>query len=302
MYGGSKVAFSKAFMNFCKLAKRIIHELPLVYPRLSKPPHFQYPEAFTTFVEKDIYELDVRESLVTGSSQNSGAQHKNSLHGELVIIHVFYEEIALKIIKEIDFPKGVTFVLTGSNLDILKRIRSKLSDWKCTIYLVANHGRDVYPFLLLCDLPEIKSYSIFWKLHTKRSPHLDYGNLWLDEILSTLKKGRNLIDELFLDQETFPWLLGSKPLKSAHRKYFNFFWMKTLASDAIKSDVFFPGTMFIGNTHALSAIADEKLIKYVPEIERGQLDGTLVHAIERLIGIIIRKRNGRIIDIRGAKR
>lgn len=296
------MAFSKAFENFCKVANRIIHELPLVYPRFSKPPRFQHPEAFTTFLEKDIYKLDARESLVTGSSQNAGAQLRNSLLGELVIIHVFYEEIALKIISEIDFPKGVTFVLTGSNLDTLKRIRSKLGNWKCKIYLVANRGRDVYPFLLLCDLPEIRSYSIFWKLHTKRSPHLEYGNIWLEEILSNLKKGRNLIDELALDQETFPWLLGSKTLKAAHRKIFNFFWMNTLASEAIKSDVFFPGTMFLGNTHALSAIADEKLIKYLPEVERGQLDGTLVHAIERLIGIIIRKRNGRLIDIRGTKR
>lgn len=279
------------------LMRRVVHEAPLVYPRRSKPPKFELPRAVTSFIEPGIYSLEARESEDQGSDQILKKGNKTGLRGEVIILHVYYEDVALNILKNIRLPKEVDYILTGSNIEILKRVRLFLKNSNCTIYIVENRGRDVYPFLLLCDLEEVRKYSWFWKLHTKRSPHLLYGNTWLFEIIEGLSSGRSDLENSRLWRESSPWLFGSETMNAAHRKSFNFFWMRALAKSIKKSDVFIPGTMFIGNSGALGAIREEKLIRFIPEAECGQLDGTFAHAVERIIGIVIRKQDGHIYKL-----
>jgi len=288
--------------NVWLLTRRVFREIPLVYPRKSKPPRFREPRAIASFVEPGIYKLEARESTTRSSEELLQIQKKQPSSGELVIMHVYYEEVARYIINRMKFPKEVSFILTGSNLEILKRTRSELKNPNCTIFLVENRGRDIYPFLLLCDLDELTGYSWFWKLHTKRSPHLGSGRVWLDEILDGLIAGRSELAKSKIWAQYPPWLFGHKTLKVTHRKFFNFFWMRTLGKEIMESDVFIPGTMFIGNAGALKAIREQHLIKFMPEEERGQLDGTFVHAVERVLGVIIRRGNGQVLKSGGTFR
>ena len=45
----------------------------------------------------------------------------------------------------------------------------------------------------------------------------------------------------------------------------------------------------------LKVIKEQNLIRFMPEEERGQLDGTFAHAVERVFGVLIRRGNGKVL-------
>ena len=136
-------------------------------------------------------------------------------------------------------------------------------------------------------------YSLI-KVHTKKSKHRQDGGVWRNDIFEKLLFESALtanIDYLVNNPEI--GILGP----TGHIVPMNVYWgsnatrVTQLAarmgvdSDTLKSLNFVAGTMFIARTKAMIPLLNIALTEEDFEPEDGQVDGTLAHAIERLLPI-----------------
>jgi lipopolysaccharide biosynthesis protein len=180
----------------------------------------------------------------------------------------------------------------------------KENDWAFELIELPNQGRDVLPFTLY-QLPRIAElgYRYFAKIHTKKSVHLRSGNSWGDwlgtEIMDAVASG---VAEELLDSDESIGLLapeGSIAPITLHIGR-NIGWIQSLTShleipvETLLMTYFVAGTMMIGRVDAVSPLLHLGLTRDNFELESGQLDGTLAHALERMIGAMCISRGFRL--------
>lgn len=162
----------------------------------------------------------------------------------------------------------------------------------------ANRGRDVLPFLRWLELATFDNYDVVCKLHSKRSPHMLDGANWLAEILQCLLGPPEQIATLLERFRSTPKLgmVGPEPLLidvghpfHSNRNERALITLRARASlpDDARQSPFFAGTMFWFRPAAISALGRMGLSEKDFPLEMGQTDGTLSHALERLIWPIV---------------
>jgi lipopolysaccharide biosynthesis protein len=153
----------------------------------------------------------------------------------------------------------------------------------------------VLPFLLLLAFADLSRYTHFVKLHTKRSPHLTEGASWFScnvEILAGNKKMTDAIFQLIDPGRTGIYGVESRTLRDHFRN--NRHWLEALLGKKGREcqGTFIPGTMFAGSAEFLRRLAALNLHLHDFEEEKGQLDGCLVHALERYFGYFAQSSGG----------
>jgi lipopolysaccharide biosynthesis protein len=233
---------------------------------------------------------------------------KNDNNRELaVVLHLYYQdswkyiESKLKIIPE----KFDLFVSVPEENKKLEREIKKTFQGANIIH-TPNLGRDILPFLkIMSVVKRFNNYRVVLKIHTKRSLHRDDGEDWNNEIMNELiPNNRGLITK-----NIEKLLTDNSALTGPSKQYINLsvnfeangrdltkimmhsfrnhrlIW-RVLQTDR-KEYGFFAGSMFWINIAKLSQAFDEKnsKAKYFAR-ERGQVDGTYAHAMERAFSLI----------------
>jgi hypothetical protein len=173
------------------------------------------------------------------------------------------------------------------------------------IRVVPNRGRDIGPFLTEFGETIRQKYDLIGHLHAKKSVDLNdesFGRNWYLFLLENLLGGRAPMADIILgrmaaDQDVMmvfpddPYIVGWES---------NFSFAESLLSDSgIKSsyrELCFPiGTMFWARPNGLKALFDLNLNwEDYPE-EPLPYDGSLLHALERLFGVLVTNSGGRIL-------
>ena len=166
---------------------------------------------------------------------------------------------------------------------------------KFQILITPNRGRDIIPCLIqLKDI--LKKYKYLCHIHTKKSLiNGELGKYWQNYLYENLLGNKFIIKQILSDLENhrdlgfiFPEHFYIYIRSAYYYKYSNWYHINRIF------DVLFPnlnlragsilnfpvGNMFWARIHAIYQIFDERIIKLVPE-EKGQNDGTILHAIER---------------------
>ena len=173
------------------------------------------------------------------------------------------------------------------------------------LFGVSNRGRDMAPFLLhLLPAIEELGHGLVMKLHTKASRHMELGQAWGQHLLAALLKPDIL--HLF-DSDPDLGVIG--PPGSLHPISLNLAdnaaWLSRLCMGDLKQKnllltrQFLGGSMFVARTNALHALFLLHLKIEDFELESGQLDGTLSHALERWIGIVVEQYGYRLEQLMG---
>lgn len=221
-----------------------------------------------------------------------------------ILLHLYYQDLwpefkekLLPILSEITHLYVSVNTLESEYIKDIKNIAKK-------IYLVENRGMDVGPFIYVYNKIKDKKYSIYLKLHSKKSLHTpEIGNKWrqslyfpivenYDEILSQIKNINGC------------WMLGIKEYyynnfldhsKSAAQEYINKL-CKIL--NIVDNGAFFAGTMFMVNDIYLhNLLGDIDLDTFYYEFEEGYLRDSLAHGMERVIGYGVNYYKGTYITI-----
>lgn len=215
-----------------------------------------------------------------------------------VIIHAWYAEPLgemLDALALVDTPFRLIVTTAPERLGAIRAVldRHTLS---AEILVHENRGRDVLPFICTADRLLNEGERLVLKLHTKQSPHRSDGEQWRRGILDSLIAPArwNAIVEAF---RSAPSLGLVAP--EGHVQPMSYFWGANADNVAYLSarlgmpapdetnDRFVAGTMFWARLDGLRLLLDAHLSPDDFEPEEGQVDGTLAHAIERVISCCV---------------
>lgn len=229
------------------------------------------------------------------------SQHTNQKLDFIIFVHVFYPEIWEEMRCEIAATVRQPFGLVLTRPPCVRLLSLPNTPWLrfSQQIVVENRGRDILPFLKGLRTLDLPDADIGLKLHTKRSPHRADGSDWrkfLSASLLQCDEQNGLLGYSLLKTEPRIGLIAPE----AHLLPLN---GRTSINDTMMSDVlaclygrdssggvvmdrFAAGSMFWFRRSAFDPLLAPD-IDSLFAAERGQLDGTAAHAMERLFATII---------------
>lgn len=226
-------------------------------------------------------------------------KHTNTKQSIAIVVHAFYEEVFDEILIYLEALQSIEYVLyvtaPAENIESLQSTLTQ-SGRQFVLLQVENRGRDVLPFLKIMPLVVKAEHEIVVKVHTKKSLHRSDGTAWRRDLFQDLISEDALVNALNRFHEN-PGLGILGP--SNHIVPMSYYWganEKTVSRLARRLGVddasveklsFIAGTMFFARVNALMPLLNLSINDDDFEDESGQIDGTLAHAIERLISISV---------------
>ena len=274
------------------------------FNNLLKSPVFGY--ANINSFSKSLFGLP----QILNNKKNFNIQKLERDVSVLMQTHVYYIELLQEIVnKTNNIPVPFDLFITTDNEEkkdfIEKYLQNQSKSNKFEILVTQNKGRDVIPCLIqLKDI--LLQYKYFCHIHTKKhGPNKKLGKYWQIYLYENLLGSKSIIKQILSDFENHSKLgiIFSEPiffhLYSAyfhnHQNYYNMhklFGILFPNKDIWPGNILsFPvGNMFWARTKAVYQIFSDKIIQLAPE-ESGELDNTIIHAIER-IWLYLVKLNG----------
>lgn len=223
-----------------------------------------------------------------------------------VVIHAWYVEVLDTIFDALK-ASGIDWrivITTAHERAHEVRARVATSGLTADVEAFENHGRDILPFLRIANRLLDEGVETVLKLHTKRSTHRDDGEAWRASLLKDLLspgRARAVLEGFAQDGKLgLVAAAGQLPHVSeywgANFEAFDYL-ITRLGLAAPDTDLRFPaGSMFWCRLEALRPLLDAHLSESDFETESGQIDGTLAHAIERVLGHVVASAGYRVGD------
>jgi lipopolysaccharide biosynthesis protein len=223
-----------------------------------------------------------------------------------VIVHLFYEDLFEEIrdhlgnLGNFDLYISIPLSKRGFSENIFASFPN------ARILFTANRGRDWFPFLLIYGSIRPLNYAYVLKIHTKKSPHMVRGSVWRADVYGKLLGTRENIDSVISALANDPMLgiIGPKEHVVDYRVKWRGNRKKTrelarrvgIATDSVSFD-FVAGSMFWAKPDALGHLSNLSLRYEEFEPEPLGIDGSLVHALERFVGLAAREMGYKIWEV-----
>ena len=228
---------------------------------------------------------------------------QEKIQGSVAVqLHLFYEDLLEEFkwyLKQIPFPFDL-FVSCQENADIhrIKKVLSKLSHvGKVEVRQIPNRGRDIAP-VYIWFRRELQSYDYFLHIHSKKSLFTGKEQTdWRRQSLNALLGSPNMVKRILylLEQEEDIGLVFPEYFKELTMYHSSWLtnemqgraFMEEYGLHMEGSLFQYPvGSFYWAKTKALQPLFDRAYtIEEFPR-EEGQVDGTLLHVIERGIGVM----------------
>lgn len=217
-----------------------------------------------------------------------------------VVVHAYHTYLLPELeeyLGALTLPLDVVFTTPHTDLN------ASLDGWRrrgipVDVSVHENRGKDMVPFVSLLRSGALDPYDVILKLHLKRSGYSDAGTRWRRSLYDLLcgddTTARRSLDLLHRDGVG---MVGPHPYFLTHPD----FWgsnrarveelvrgMGIRVPDTGPPLGFFAGSMFWCRRDALAPLRSlpDHLLRC--EDEAGQRDGTLAHALERVMGLAAR--------------
>ncbi len=252
-------------------------------------------------------------ALVYGVQDSTGGAHTH--HRVAVVLHIFYPETLPDFMDALSrMPAPFDLIVTttselGHQISSALRARGMAGE----IHIVENRGRDIRPFISVLPLLLQRGYEAVLKLHSKKSLHRIDGDVWRHQLLAALLPKSADILRILKALQDYPALGIVAPEGNALSvdRYIgsNRPWISRLVRELGEKDFWpdhhqpwFPaGSMFWFKPVAVQPLLQcEALQSDAFEQESGQTDGTLAHAIERMLGAAGLSRGFHMADVPSA--
>lgn len=217
-------------------------------------------------------------------------------------LHVYYADLVEEIINRLN--KNTVrpdLLISAPSIKVAEEVRIYLKDYSgklVDVEVTQNRGRDIAPLLTTFGKKILSSYDIVGHIHTKKTADLqdsDIGKIWYIFLLENLLGGSSKMADKILGQMTNnsdigmvfpddPNVTGWGKNKS-HAEHF----AKRLNIAKLPDNFVYPvGTMFWARVDAIRPLFDLNLnLNDYPE-EPLPYDGSMLHAIERLLPLVMK--------------
>ena len=215
-----------------------------------------------------------------------------------IVAHIYYpdlwEEFAETFERQdIDYDLYVTLTYRGEETDeLVAEIQDRFPD--AYVLPVNNRGRDILPFMTLVNAGALDGYEAVCKLHTKKSPHRDDGDHWRRHLIGGVLPDTGaaaLLDTFLWDDASAFWVADGQHFSGSEWWGTNFevtrHLMRRLEIEIEFDDLSFPaGSIYWMKPLMVGLLKALKLEEGHFEEEQAQVDGTLAHALERVMGFL----------------
>ena len=213
-----------------------------------------------------------------------------------VVVHAFYLDVFEEILSELKLISTPFKLFVSTTMENRVAIDNQLktSGLEFDIFIFPNKGRDVLPFIKIMPKVVDEGFEFVLKLHTKKSKHRKDGDTWRYDLYNKLIGLERMEKALSIFDEDFNvGIIGPE----GHVVQMSKFWgsnqenvlklSKRLAvhDDNVMSLGFVAGTMFYARVEALLPVMSLGLSDNDFDDEKGQIDGTMAHGLERLFAI-----------------
>lgn len=223
-------------------------------------------------------------------------------HGKTVALHIhaYYPDMLGDILDRLKPNRSsVTLFITVDSIEKQTDVQTLLDKKalkQASVIVYTNKGRDVYPFLELCKSIG-DQFDIIGHIHTKKSPHVTDGSdlvvRWRDLLLGNLlgsEHCEDMLDRIICHMDRHPavqLVFPDDPHVIGWGKNLRFAEMLCTDSEfaQLPKHFEFPvGTMFWATSAYLDAFVKMELTERFTPKEPLPIDGTILHAWERLLG------------------
>lgn len=231
-----------------------------------------------------------------------------------IALHLHYPDLWPEfeaLLEAIDRRFHLILTLTRPDAALAQRVQARFRNAEIVVY--DNRGRDVGPFIQLLHEGRLDPFDLICKLHGKKSdlrgPRMILGEVWRQASAFDLIGSRDTVDRIIAEFERSPDtdMIGSRRFRLPNKwKSEDAAWgrnramiVKLLGTMGMAPDApldFFAGTMFWVRRGALEPLKQLDLSLASFPDETGQVDGTLQHALERILGMICTKIAGTAWD------
>lgn len=227
-----------------------------------------------------------------------------------VFLHLYYDDLAPVLAERLQhITAPFDLYVSTDTPEKSARIQACLPD--AEIRVLENRGRDIWPKLYgFGDV--YHRHETVLHLHGKKSSHSGALDHWFEHILDCLIGSETEVNRILSLFDTIPQLgivtpVTFKSILSAAHWGANrgisreLAWRMKLDSPLPDdSKLRFPaGSMFWARTAAIQSLLDLNLRPEHFPPEAGQVDGTLAHAIERMLGVACRAKGFHILPVAG---
>ena len=233
-----------------------------------------------------------------------GGPPQNQRSDVAVVVHVYYTDVWVKIAATLAriLPNGFDLFVTVSSDSTADLIRSTVpaNVKQITIGRVANRGRDMAPFIGCLRVLDALDYLTICKIHTKSASTRADGSVWAADMFTKLVGSAEAVDAIvraFRADSRLSLLMPTGhalPVEhywgdrasAARNQYHVRDCAQAVGLPVRYTGYHFPaGSMYWFRPNALASIARLPINSDSFPEEAGQTDGTLAHAMERLVGL-----------------
>ncbi|QKD14194.1 rhamnan synthesis F family protein [Mesorhizobium sp. NZP2077] len=221
-----------------------------------------------------------------------------------VALHLHYADLWPEfeaLLEATDRQFQIFLTLTRPDAALAQRVQARFPDAEIIVY--ENRGRDIGPFIQLLREGRLDPFNLICKLHGKKSgpsgPRMVLGEIWRQASAFDLIGSRDVVDRIIAEFERSPdtQMIGSRRFRLPNEwKGEKAAWgenramvlnlLETMGMPSSSRLDFFAGTMFWVRRSALEPLMWLDLPLAVFPEESNQQDGTLQHALERVLGMI----------------
>ncbi len=263
--------------------------------RIPNPQRMVFINAWNEWAEGAVLEPELRLGhawlQATRDALREAVPATRSPH---VVVHAWYLDAFDEIARALEasaIPWRVIVTTSPEREAVVReRLQSSRLSWELEVF--ENRGRDILPFLRVADRLLDAGVEVVLKLHTKRSTHREDGRLWLEELLSSLldRNSERIALARFAQEPRLGLLAPDGHLLrvadyiGANTEALDFVCARTgVPSMLWRQGSFVSGSMFWVRLKALRPALDALWTADEFEQEHGQIDGTLAHAMERMV-------------------
>jgi len=167
---------------------------------------------------------------------------------------------------------------------------------KIIVEACPNIGRDVQPWLTTFK-DEIRKHTIFCHLHTKKSGYNKFQKSWRRYLIHTIFGAKTIVNQilhLLTDEDKvgliFPayfYILRDQPNYGKNYNQYEQLYATLFGDIPPEKCPDYPaGSFFWARTDILEPLFDLDMLPDDFEEEKGQVDGTIAHALERILGAL----------------
>lgn len=253
-----------------------------------------------------VAELPTSLPVLRGRSVGKGQEQP----AVALVVHIYYHElwpeIAEALTRQIfDFDLFVTYTdfREKDGTDLCKQI---LADFpQALVTPMPNHGRDIFPFVHLVNSGLLSHYRAVGKIHTKKSPHRQDGEVWrrhlINGILGEPNETRQRLQRFLALPDAAIWVADGQHYEGTKWWGTNRVMVgRLMAKLGIRHNpdkLAFPaGSMYWLKSPVIDMIHGLQLTRDCFEHEQGQVDGTLAHAFERTLGYMVETADQRVVQ------